>query len=834
MIILSPTSTINKFYKISQNNYSPSPSEEILLKGTFKLIKNDNRESIQKINVTKNYNNIPVTKGSFIKLLKKENVFLTNENFNLTEFLKQENIKFTLQQLCEYCEKRGKITLLNQNNKIIYNNKHICKKCAKKIIDNHIITNGLLDYTDREFDFLLAKYQNLDNILSMMEEDYNPYNEKFTLYDTLDVTENEYELIKIDDLKIPQDFKNILSDKIDRLLPVQILSIKKGLLDDKNLLIVSQTASGKTLIGELAGIPKALNNRKMIYLSPLVALANQKYRDFKRDYEKLGLKVAIKVGHNRIKSDDELYIPDKSINDKDIIVATYEGLDYVLRSGNYHDLEDLGTVVIDEIHMLENEERGHRLNGLINRLITLFPNAQLIGLSATIKNADSLAKEFSMNLVEYNKRPVKIERHYVNVKNEKEKNKIIVNLCKKEFDTISSKGYHGQTIIFTDSRRKTQLISGKLKKKGVNAEYYHAGLTYSKKIEIEEAFINQEISTVVTTSALANGIDFPASLVIFESIHMGIEYLTNNEFHQMLGRAGRPSYHDLGKAYIITLSQKHQNNFFNSQDSQIALELLKNDVDNVNVLYDKLDVYEQILSDICAIENVDITGLKNRYDNMWIPVTFNEAISLLLEKNMIFYDELNQTYKSTEYGKAISKSFITIDEGEIIKNNIYGDIIEIVLSLELVHNAYFTGSLLNKLSSVLNYNVGANIFSDRSKKIIYEGAYIDLLGQKFQNKLININKELMNCECCYPYCNCFEKNISTHIINRRIQGWTPKEISNEFKREYEIMIYPGDIFSYLDQVVMKLEAIKRISYSFNIKSTAKECEKLIYKIEEGK
>lgn len=315
---------------------------------------------------------------------------------------------------------------------------------------------------------------------------------------------------------------------------------------------------------------------------------------------------------------------------------------------------------------------------------------------------------------------------------------------------------------------------------------------------------------------------------------MGIEYLTNNEFHQMLGRAGRPSYHDIGKAYIITLSQKHQNNFFNSQDSQIALELLKNDVDNVNVLYDRLDVYEQILSDICAIENVDITELKNRYDNMWIPVTFNEAISLLLEKNMIFYDELNQTYKSTEYGKAISKSFITIDEGEIIKNNIYGDIIEIVLSLELVHNAYFTGSLLNKLSSVLNYNVGANIFSDRSKKIIYEGAYIDLLGQKFQNKLININKELMNCDCGYPYCNCFEKNISTHIINRRIQGWTPKEISNEFKREYEIMIYPGDIFSYLDQVVMKLEAIKRISYSFNIKSTAKECEKLIYKIEEGK
>ena len=87
-------------------------------------------------------------------------------------------------------------------------------------------------------------------------------------------------------------------------------------------------------------------------------------------------------------------------------------------------------------------------------------------------------------------------------------------LCKKEFERISSKGYHGQTIIFTDSRRKTQIIASMLNKKGVSAEYYHAGLTYSRKLEIVEAFLNQEISTVVTTAALASGVDFPASMVI--------------------------------------------------------------------------------------------------------------------------------------------------------------------------------------------------------------------------------------------------------------------------------------------------------------------------------
>ena len=74
------------------------------------------------------------------------------------------------------------------------------------------------------------------------------------------------------------------------------------------MLVVSKTASRKTLIGELAGITKTLQNKKMIYLSPLVALANQKYRDFKNQYKDLGLNITIKVGSNRINAEDELFI----------------------------------------------------------------------------------------------------------------------------------------------------------------------------------------------------------------------------------------------------------------------------------------------------------------------------------------------------------------------------------------------------------------------------------------------------------------------------------------------------------------------------------------------
>ena len=84
----------------------------------------------------------------------------------------------------------------------------------------------------------------------------------------------------MDDLKIPLELKNILKGHGKHLLPVQALTLDNGLLEGENLLVVSATASGKTLIGELAGVPGAMKGEKFIFLTPLVALANQKYQGF--------------------------------------------------------------------------------------------------------------------------------------------------------------------------------------------------------------------------------------------------------------------------------------------------------------------------------------------------------------------------------------------------------------------------------------------------------------------------------------------------------------------------------------------------------------------------
>src|SRR5690554_1767781 len=71
------------------------------------------------------------------------------------------------------------------------------------------------------------------------------------------------------------------------LLPVQAVAVKRhGLFGDGNLLIQAPTSSGKTFIGEMAALQTALRRKKVLYLVPLKALAEEKYADFREKYER--------------------------------------------------------------------------------------------------------------------------------------------------------------------------------------------------------------------------------------------------------------------------------------------------------------------------------------------------------------------------------------------------------------------------------------------------------------------------------------------------------------------------------------------------------------------
>src|SRR3989338_6628090 len=96
--------------------------------------------------------------------------------------------------------------------------------------------------------------------------------------------------------KIPEELYEILVKEITQLRPSQEKSIKKGLLNGKNLLVCTPTASGKTLIAELASLKSLLEGKgKAVYIVPLKALASEKFRDFRRRYGQTA-KIALSIG----------------------------------------------------------------------------------------------------------------------------------------------------------------------------------------------------------------------------------------------------------------------------------------------------------------------------------------------------------------------------------------------------------------------------------------------------------------------------------------------------------------------------------------------------------
>jgi len=834
MIILRRNKKVVELYPIGSAKGALNNKRVPLFYSYFKLIDNDGKIRPYRFIIRQDNVETIKTPKDAIKIMRKQNVLLATKDENIEKMLNSLNIPFKRTHICRHCTFEGNITILKKSASYKLYDEYICEECAENEIKRVMKLKGYSQTVFPNFKKILHKTHDLEKVLKIFDPKFNPIkNSDLTLYDKVNVKRQKYPKINVNTLKLPKSFKKILSKKIKYLLPVQILALNAGLLKNENMLVVSATASGKTLVGELAGIPKAMQHKKFIYLTPLVALANQKYRDFKKQYEKLGLKVAIKVGSNRVKAKNELTIANKSVKNADIVVATYEGLDFLLRSGKYDQIRNIGTVVIDEIHMLDEDERGPRLNGLVNRLITIFPNAQLIGLSATVKNSKSIASNFNMKLVQYDQRPVPLERHLIFTKNEYEKKELLAKLAKKEFDTKSSKGYHGQSIIFTNSRRKTHSLAQQIQKKGITTAAYHAGLSYSKKVKIEKDFANQKISTVVTTAALAAGVDFPAAQVLFETLMMGNKWLTNNDFSQMLGRAGRPSYHDRGIVYLLPELGKE---FDNESEEEMAMHLLDSDVDDVIVEYSEADAYEQVLADISAIKNPDIRNLRSKYEKLETPLLFDDVVDVLYDRKMIKSRKDNESVLlPTKYGRAVSMSFLPIDKADYIKKHIKKEPLLIVENIEAFDSAYLSNRLITRLSSALKTNIGTRLFADSTRDIITSGDVLAKIDPQYADKIISIQIDFMDCKCKErPFCGCLERNISDKIIKRRLQGWSPNRISKEFMSLYDIHIYPGDIFTWLDQVIRTLEAISRIALTFNNKKTSNRCNTLIKKIEQGR
>ena len=401
--------------------------------------------------------------------------------------------------------------------------------------------------------------------------------------------------MKIEQLDLPKPAIEFLqSQGFEKLYPPQADSIKSGLLNGKSILVSAPTASGKTLIAMLAIISYlSKNNGKVIYLSPLRALAAEKFSEFKK-LEKVSLGKKIKVG---ISTGDFENI-EKNLEKSDVLILTNEKMDSIIR----HDVgwvEEIGLVISDEVHLIGDESRGPTLEMILTQLKLLDTKPQLVGLSATITNSDEIADWLNCKLVKNDWRPVPLSEGVCDggevTMDDGKTFEVERSMRGTPIDLgVQSVQQGGQSLVFAETRTRSKSLATKaadaifqilkkneltelektskkilienehtelvktlalLVKKGV--AFHHAGLNQKCREIIEAEFRKGTIKLLSSTPTLAAGVNLPARRVVISNINRYNAKVGANrpisilEYKQLCGRAGRPQYDDYGESIIV-------------------------------------------------------------------------------------------------------------------------------------------------------------------------------------------------------------------------------------------------------------------------------------------
>lgn len=369
----------------------------------------------------------------------------------------------------------------------------------------------------------------------------------------------------------------------------------KAIQGGRNTVVAIPTASGKSLVAYLAMLHRWLaTGKKSLYIVPLRALASEK-ADELQQFRSLGLTVGLSTG--------DLDDKDPKLGRFDIIVCTSEKADALLRHRTGW-MDDIGCVVADEVHLLNDPGRGPTLEVILTRFRSILPKAQLVGLSATVANSKAIAAWLDAALVQSDWRPVTLKvGTYFGDRLE------FLGAPPRKLDAggdpVASLVEEtirdgGQSLVFVSTRKSaeaqaTKLASGvramlspaqlaeleaqaaslddggegsptakklaKLVKAGV--AYHTAGLDGSQRRFIEENFRKGRLKVLCATPTLAAGVNTPARRVVIRDLARfemgeGNRPLPVMEVKQMMGRAGRPRYDPYGEAVLLVKSAEHK------------------------------------------------------------------------------------------------------------------------------------------------------------------------------------------------------------------------------------------------------------------------------------
>ncbi len=497
---------------------------------------------------------------------------------------------------------------------------------------------------------------------------------------------------KIDVLKdlIPNPVYEKMSKKIESFTPPQVSAVKNGLFSGKNMLVSAPTASGKTLIAEMAMLNSFYSGKKSIYLAPLRALVSEKYEEFTK--ENPDIHAVLSIG--------DFNENDYNLQKYDVIFASTEKFDSIIRN-SFNKISNLGCIIYDEIHLMGDTSRGATLEFLITLNKLIFPSAQIIGLSATIGNAEDMSEWLGANLVKSDFRPVALSKKIyfdgdlLNGKKERinegydepllnisawllkrdkqalvfsqNKRSVVSNakmlaamtVNKLDKSSKESLALVAKDILHALDRPTTQCeILSEVVKQGV--AFHHAGLVNKQRKIIEDNFKKGLIRFIVATPTLAMGVNLPANTVIINSIRRygdyGMELLPSLEVEQMMGRAGRPRYDTEGTAIIIARNESEADlvdgKYINGEIEPISSKFnneiaIRKYVLNLFCLgiYDK----EEKVSDFFDETFLSFSGMEV-YDKI------SDAVDFLEENNFLLRD--GEKIEVTRLGKLINALYI--------------------------------------------------------------------------------------------------------------------------------------------------------------------------------
>ena len=383
--------------------------------------------------------------------------------------------------------------------------------------------------------------------------------------------------------------EHLAQEGIEELYPPQAAAVDAGVTDGESLVASVPTASGKTLVAELAMCASVARGGTALYIVPLRALAGEKRAEFEA-FEEYGLSVGVSTGN--YESDGEW------LATCDIIVATSEKVDSLVRNDAPW-IDDLSCVVSDEIHLVDDGHRGPTLEVTLAKLRQRNPGLQVVALSATIGNPEILAEWLDAELVDSTWRPIDLkkgvhygqavhledgEQHELGVGDGEKPTAAIVR------DTLAD---GGSTLVFVNSRRNAEAAARRLagtvesaltdeereRLAAVAGEirdvsdtetsedlasaverggaFHHAGLASDHRTLVEDAFRERALKVVAATPTLAAGVNTPSRRVVvrdwrrYDGAAGGMKPLSVLEVHQMCGRAGRPGLDPYGEALLL-------------------------------------------------------------------------------------------------------------------------------------------------------------------------------------------------------------------------------------------------------------------------------------------